>query len=66
MAAVVTEHRLGALYRPGDAESLARAVTAVVADYPAYAAGVRAARRSLAWENDAKVLVGVYDELSRR
>ncbi len=66
MAAVVTEHRLGALYHPGDSTSLARAVAAVVTDYPAYAAGVRAARGALAWENDAKVLVDVYDGMSRR
>ena len=62
---VVREHGLGELYRPGDAEDLARAVARLRADYPAAAARVRAAAGALSWARDEAVLLGIYADLPR-
>jgi glycosyltransferase involved in cell wall biosynthesis len=63
---VVEEHKLGALYRPGDAASLAEALREVADNYPTYAANVRAAAPALSWEADAEVLRGIYGRLTPR
>src|SRR5690606_4689661 len=60
---VVSEHGLGALYRPGDADSLTRAVEEVTRRHEHLVANVLAARASLCWERDAEVLLDVYEEL---
>jgi glycosyltransferase involved in cell wall biosynthesis len=63
---VVTTHRLGRLYRPGDPTDLAAAVREVAADYASYAANVVAARPALSWSRDAEVLLAVYAGLATR
>ncbi|GAA1970819.1 glycosyltransferase family 4 protein [Catenulispora subtropica] len=63
---VVEEHKLGALYRPGDAASLAAALREVAQNYETYAANVRAAAPALSWEADAAVLRGIYERLAPR
>jgi glycogen(starch) synthase len=60
LGALVREHRLGTLYRPGDASGLVRAIADLVADYPDWVARVRAARPELSWERDAQVLRSVH------
>ncbi|MBS2966043.1 glycosyltransferase [Actinocrinis puniceicyclus] len=57
---LVTNHGLGALYRPGDAASLRTALEQVIWDYPAYCERVAQARDELSWDQDAKALIGVY------
>jgi glycosyltransferase involved in cell wall biosynthesis len=61
---LVTGHGLGALYRPGDAQSLVAAVRQVQASYPDLVAAVARARSELSWEQDAMVLLDVYAALS--
>ena len=61
---LVTAYGIGALYRPGDAASLRRALETVAADYPGLCARARRARAELTWEQDAKELVKVYDTLA--
>lgn len=60
LRALVRAHRLGVLYRPGDAESLRRAVIRAVQDYPALLSSVASAAGELCWERDAERLVEVY------
>ena len=57
---VVSEHGLGTLYRPGDAGSLAAAITDVIEGHAGYTQQVLAARPALSWEADAPTLLGVY------
>jgi glycogen synthase len=64
LAKLVREHRVGELYRPGDADDLVRAVHRAVANYPALVAAVRAAAPALSWEADAAALLKVYATLS--
>jgi glycosyltransferase involved in cell wall biosynthesis len=64
LRAVVTAHKLGTLYEPGDARSLAQAVRDVIADYARYTTGVRAAAAELNWETDSATLVTAYTTLS--
>ncbi len=66
LRAMVTGHRLGALYRPGDPSALVDAVRAVIADYPSRLADVRAAAEELTWEHDARTVVSCYEELDAR
>ena len=63
LGALVREHGVGTLYRPGDAVDLARAVEAACATYPQLVAAVRAAAPALSWESDAAALLGVYNRL---
>ncbi|MFL6112901.1 MAG: glycosyltransferase family 4 protein [Catenulispora sp.] len=63
---IVEQYKLGALYRPGDAASLAAALREVAQNYEVYAAAVRAAAPALSWEADAEVLRGIYDGLAKR
>jgi glycosyltransferase involved in cell wall biosynthesis len=65
LAATVRAHGLGTLYRPGDPQDCARAVTEAVARYPELVAAVRRAAPELSWQADAAVLTGVYDRLAR-
>ena len=60
LGALVREHALGELYRPGDAAGLVRAIEAVVADYPQWCGRVAAARSALGWEVDATTLRELY------
>jgi glycosyltransferase involved in cell wall biosynthesis len=66
LAAAVRAHGLGTLYRPGDPQDCARAVTEAVARYPELVAAVRRAAPELSWQADAAVLTGVYDRLAGR
>src|SRR5579872_2632261 len=61
---LVTKHGIGALYKPGDAVSMQRALEQVTADYPALCANVAAARETLNWDQDSKELVRVYAALA--
>ncbi len=61
---LVTEHGLGALYRPGDAASLRAALEQVIWNYPEFCARVAQARGELSWERDANALIGVYASLA--
>ena len=63
---VVEEHKLGALYTPGDAASLAAALQEVADNYATYAVNVRAAAPALSWEADSAVLRGIYERLTPR
>lgn len=60
LAAIVRQHGLGTLYRPGDAEDLARACRELVAEHADYLSRVAAARGVLTWARDATRLVTLY------
>ena len=60
---LVREHRLGVLYRPGDATSLADAVRRAQAEYPQLVRQVREARPRLSWPEDEAELRRVYGTL---
>jgi glycosyltransferase involved in cell wall biosynthesis len=60
----VTKYGIGALYTPGDSESMQRALEQVTADYPALCANVARARDELNWDQDSKELVRVYASLA--
>ncbi|HWG23948.1 glycosyltransferase [Actinospica sp.] len=62
---LVTKYGIGALYRPGDAESMQRALEQVANDYPALCERVAQARDELSWDQDSKELVRVYESLAR-
>jgi glycosyltransferase involved in cell wall biosynthesis len=66
LAAIVREHGLGTLYRPGDAQDLARACREVVADHGAHLRRVAAARVVLSWDTDARRLVDLYEHVGGR
>jgi glycosyltransferase involved in cell wall biosynthesis len=63
LGALVREHGVGELYRPGDGADLARAVGAALEHYPALVDAVRRAAPSLSWDADAAALLGVYERL---
>ncbi|MFG1906617.1 glycosyltransferase [Kribbella sp. NPDC048928] len=63
LRAVVTQHKLGGLYEPGNADSLATAVRTVIESYTTYTDGVRTAAATLNWEADAATLVTAYSDL---
>jgi glycogen synthase len=60
---VVTDHRLGRLFRPGDAGSLVTAIRELVASHHQHVRAVREARAVLNWKVDADVLLEVYGDL---
>jgi glycogen(starch) synthase len=61
---LVTHYGIGALYRPGDAESMRSALQQVINDYPGLCERVARARGELNWEQDSKELVRVYESLA--
>jgi glycogen synthase len=63
MRAVVTQYKLGTLYKPGDSASLAAAVRDLIDNYSTYADGVHSATADLNWEEDSATLVAAYSEL---
>ena len=63
MRRVVAQHRLGALYRAGDAADLARAFREVVAEHATFVSRVLAARPELSWQADSERLVTLYATL---
>lgn len=63
LAAVVREHGLGTLYRPGDPADLVRAVRDAVSQYGSLRQAVEAAQTELSWDRDGAVLVQVYESL---
>ncbi|GAB2666005.1 glycosyltransferase [Kribbella swartbergensis] len=65
MRAVVTQYKLGTLYKPGDPASLATAVRDLIDNYPTYADGIRTAAADLNWEKDSATLLAAYAELAR-
>ena len=62
---MVREYDLGTLYEPGNADSLVRAISDAVREYPKLVGNVRAARPELSWDADADRLLTVYEELVR-
>lgn len=63
---VVQGHGVGTLYRPGDSASLVAAVRRAVDRYPALTSAVQASAGSFQWEQDARILLAVYDSLPTR
>ena len=63
LAAIVREHGLGTLYRPGDAEGVRQAVAELVANYAAFRAAVLTARPELSWDRDADALRELYERI---
>ena len=61
---LVTNYGIGALYRPGDAESMRVALEQVTSDYPGLLERVARARDTLNWDQDSKELVRVYESLA--
>lgn len=61
---LVTSYGIGALYRPGDADSMRGALESVANDYPGLCERVARAREELNWNQDSKELVKVYDSLA--
>lgn len=61
---LVTNYGIGALYRPGDAESMRGALAQVMNDYPGLCERVARARGELNWDQDSKELVRVYESLA--
>ena len=61
---LVTDYGIGALYRPGDAESMRVALEQVTSDYPGLLERVARARDTLNWDQDSKELVRVYESLA--
>ena len=61
---LVTNYGIGALYRPGDADSMRAALEQVTGDYPGLCARVARARGELNWDQDSKELVRVYESLA--
>ncbi|MEU4192951.1 glycosyltransferase [Kribbella sp. NPDC026611] len=62
--AVVTSHKLGTLYEPGNPKSLAAAVRDLIENYSTYTDGVRTAAAELNWETDSATLLAAYAELA--
>ena len=60
LAKTVREHRVGTLYRPGDARDLVRAVHDAKREYASLRAAVTAATPALTWPHDEAVLLDVY------
>ncbi|MBW3661963.1 MAG: glycosyltransferase [Actinobacteria bacterium] len=60
---VVVSHGLGALYRPGDAESFLAALHRVASDHASYVERIGAVRQEFSWEVDSRRLLDVYDRL---
>ena len=63
LGAIVREHGLGTLYRPGDAESLVRATKELQDRYPELVAAVAAAQQTLSWDRDEAELIELYRSL---
>jgi glycogen synthase len=63
LGALVREHGVGELYRPGDGDDLARAVEAARGRYGDLVEAVRKAAPCLSWDADAAALLAVYDQL---
>ncbi|WP_240474174.1 glycosyltransferase [Intrasporangium chromatireducens] len=64
LGAMVREHGLGTVYRPGDPDDMARAVHDLVTDYPMHQASVARARPMLSWEQDSQALRRLYQGLA--
>src|SRR5690606_20369202 len=60
LAAIVREHGLGTLYRPGDVEGFRRAVAELVDDHARFRTAVLAARPELSWDRDERALRELY------
>ena len=65
LARTVQAHGIGVLYRPGDAESLIRAVEEARRRHTELVAAVRRAREELSWDRDRVQLLKVYAGLAR-
>lgn len=61
LRATVVPHRIGRLYKSGDAASLATAVREVAESYDELVDAVRAAAPEFDWEVDARALLDVYE-----
>jgi len=64
LGAVVREHDLGTLYRPGDAASLAQAIRLLQDRYQHHVRAVAAATDALSWGRDEVALLALYRDLA--
>lgn len=62
LAGVVREFDLGELYEPCNADSMRRAIDRAIERHDVLIKNVNAAKNSLSWEVDEKVLVQIYRE----
>ena len=63
IAAIVTEHRIGHLYQPGDSRSARAAIENIRADYGTLLNNVAEARLLLTWSKDGATLTSLYESL---
>ena len=63
LGAIVREHGLGTLYRPGDVDGVRRAVEELVGSYAQFRRAVMQARPELSWDRDGAALRGLYAQL---
>jgi glycosyltransferase involved in cell wall biosynthesis len=60
---LVLSSGIGALYTPGDAESLSAATVRVRESYTSFAAAVQSSRQALSWDVDQRRLLDAYSRL---
>lgn len=65
-AEIVSRHRIGALYEPGDPESFDTAIRSVLSDYSQLCANVADAQPAFDWSVDAARLIDLYRGLGSR
>jgi glycosyltransferase involved in cell wall biosynthesis len=63
LAGIVREHDLGELYEPGNPESMRQAVGRAIKRHSELVALVNAAKSTLSWEEDEKVLIQIYRDV---
>jgi glycosyltransferase involved in cell wall biosynthesis len=63
LAGIVREYDLGELYKPGDAESMRKAIERAVSRHSELVTNVNFAKSALSWEEDEKVLVQIYRDV---
>lgn len=63
LAGVVREFDLGELYEPGNPDSMRKAIERAVGRHSELIANVNAAKETLSWEEDEKVLVQIYRDV---
>lgn len=65
LSRIVRMHGLGVVYRPGDPDSLVRALNEVAVGYAGFRAAVCRSSQEMSWEADASALLRIYERLDR-
>jgi len=65
LGAIVREHGVGTLYRPGDGRSLQVAISEAKQRYAELLDNVARAQQALSWTSDRAVLIGAYESILR-